>query len=101
VDSPSTNKGVIFVIVITLAGNATILVCTLAYCVIFKIDPNTVLLTAIIALVNYILGAISGMLVKTSPTSATASPSAPSGSPAQVLVANTPDDPVPTTETKP
>ena len=108
-DKPSTNKGVIFVIVCTLAVNATIGMGTLAYCLIFKVEPNAALLTAFVAIVNFVLGAISGMLVKTSPTEATkATPVAPlpppipptDGEPTEVVVTNKPTDPVPTTETK-
>jgi hypothetical protein len=96
---PSTNKGVIFIVVIALAVNATIGVCVLGYCLVFKVEPNTTLLTAFVGMVNYILGAVSGMLVKTSPTETTKAPVTPTpDSPAPVQVMNQPDKPVPTTD---
>jgi len=101
-DKPSTNKGVIFVIVCTLAVNATIGMATLAYCLVFKVEPNAALLTAFVAIVNFVLGAISGMLVKTSPTEATKAPppDTPSNGHITATIDNPPDDPVPTVETK-
>ena len=104
-DKPETNKGVIFVIVSTLAVNATIGMATLAYCLVSNTEPNAALLTAFVAIVNFVLGAISGMLVKTSPTEATKQPlpnppsPAPTGdNPTPVQVVNAPNAPVPTEE---
>jgi len=92
---PDTNKGVIFVVVAVLAFNASLGLSSLAYCMVFKIEPNQVLLTAIMNITSGLLGVIGGMLTKTSPTAATAQSS-------QVHVTNNPDDPVPTTtEAKP
>ena len=107
-DKPETNKGVILVIVLTLAVNATIGMATLAYCLISQTEPNAALLTAFVAIVNFVLGAISGMLVKTSPTEATKqplpnppSPPPPTNdNPTPVQVVNQPTDPVPTEEQK-
>lgn len=103
-DKPTiTNKAVITVIVLTLAINATLGMVTLAYCLVYKVEPNTALLTAFVGMVNYILGAVSGMLVKTSPTETTKQPppaSPPPDSVVPVTVVNEPDDPVPTVETK-
>ena len=107
-DKPETNKGVILVIVLTLAVNATIGMATLAYCLISQTEPNAALLTAFVAIVNFVLGAISGMLVKTSPTEATKqplpnppSPPPPTNdNPTLVQVVNQPTDPVPTEEQK-
>lgn len=96
---PATNIGIIFVIVITLATNATIGVSTLCYCLVMKVEPNTALLTALIGIVNFVLGAIGGMLVKTSPTEATKQqPSA--DVPVPVAVVNKRSEPVPTEEAK-
>jgi len=92
---PTTNKGIIFVVIITLAINATIGLCILGYCLLFQVKPDQVLLTAFVAMVNYLLGVISGVLSKTSPTAATTT------TPQSVQVVNEPGDPVPTTETKP
>ena len=98
----------IFLIILTLAVNATIGVGTLAYCLISQTEPNAALLTAFVAIVNFVLGAISGMLVKTSPTEATKqplpnppSPPPPTNdNPTPVQVVNTPVNPVPTEEQK-
>ena len=91
---PDTNKGVIFVVVTTLAFNATIGLIALAYCLVFKVAPDQVLLTAFISIITGLLGVIGGMLTKTSPTQATAAVTIPS----QVHVTNKPGDPVPTTQ---
>ncbi len=108
--APQTNKGIITIVILTLALNATIGLSTLAYCLIAKIEPNQVLLTAFISIITGLLGIIGGMLSKTSPTEATKQtptetvrqpphPPVPSGdAPTQVTVMNTPDAPVPTTE---
>ncbi len=91
---PDTNKGVIFVVVTTLAFNATIGLMALAYCLVFKVAPDQVLLTAFISIITGLLGVIGGMLTKTSPTQATGQSIA---IPSQVHVTNQPGDPVPTT----
>jgi len=94
---PTTNKGIIALVIVTLSVNATIGLCILGYCLLFQVKPDQVLLTAFVAMVNYLLGVISGVLSKTSPTATTTSTSAPQS----VQVVNEPGDPVPTTETKP
>jgi hypothetical protein len=96
---PDTNKGVILVVVATLAFNATLGLTALAYCLIFKVAPDQVLLTAFISIITGQLGVIGGMLTKTSPTQATAQ-TIPVPALSQVHVTNKPDDPVPTTEAK-
>ncbi len=102
----TTNKGVIFLVVGGLIANGTIGMSSLAYCLVFKVEPNTALLTAFVGIVNYILGAISGMLVKTAPTETTKQPlptapqaSLPANGVTPVQVVNPPTDPVPTVET--
>lgn len=102
-EKPQTNKAIIFVVVLTLAINVTLIMSALLYCLILKVEPNTALLTGTIAMANYILGVISGMLVKTSPSEATkaVNPNLPNGGiPPEVTVVNKPDEPVPTTESK-
>jgi len=94
-EPPTTNKGIIAIVIITLAINATIGLCILGYCLLFQVKPDQVLLTAFVAMVNYLLGVISGVLSKTSPTATTTS------DPQSVQVVNEPGDPVPTEETKP
>ncbi len=94
---PDTNKGVIFVVISTLALNATIGLMALAYCLVFKVGPDQVLLTAFISIITGLLGVIGGMLTKTSPTQATAPAPITTAIPSQVHVTNKPGDPVPTT----
>ncbi len=96
---PDTNKGIIFWVVVTLAVNATVGVGTLAYVLVNGQKPDPVIFTAFVAIVNYVLGVLSGMLAKTSPTQTTSAVPVPI--PSQVHVTNKPGDPVPTTtETK-
>lgn len=66
-----TNKGIISIVIVTLSINATIGLCILGYCLLFNFKPDQILLTAFVAMVNYLLGVISGVLSKTSPTEAT------------------------------
>ncbi len=94
---PDTNKGVIFVVITTLALNATIGLMALAYCLVFKVGPDQVLLTAFISIITGLLGVIGGMLTKTSPTQTTTQ-GIPVPIPSQVRITNKPGDPVPTTE---
>lgn len=69
--APATNKGVIFVVISTLSFNATVGLSALAYCLIFKVEPEKVLLTAFISIITGLLGMIGGMLTKTAPTETT------------------------------
>ncbi len=97
---PDTNKGVIFVVVVALAFNATLGLSSLAWCMVNKVDPNQVLLTAVMNITSALLGVIGGMLTKTAPTETTKSVAV--AIPSQVHVTNKPGDPVPTTtEIKP
>lgn len=77
-DKPESNKNVITLVVVTLAVNATIGVGTLAYCILFEKKPDVGLFTAFVAIVNYILGVLSGSLIKSSPT-ASSTESKPTG----------------------
>jgi hypothetical protein len=90
---PDNNKHIILIVALTLAVNATIGVCTLAYCMVYEKKVDVALFTAFVAIVNYILGVISGMLIKSSPTSSTpAEQSKPVGEiqvPAQKLETST------------
>lgn len=76
---PESNKHIITIVVLTLAVNATIGVCTLAYCIVYEKKPDVGLFTAFVAIVNYILGVISGSLIKSSPTTSTPAETKPSG----------------------
>jgi len=69
--NPDTNKGVIFVVVSTLAFNATVGLSALSYCLVFKVQPDQVLLTAFVSITTGLLGVLGGMLTKTSPTETT------------------------------
>jgi len=91
---PQTNKSIITWVVVTLAANATIGILTLSYVLISGRTLDPVIFTAFVAIVNYILGVLSGMLAKTSPTEATKASLPSSGSPTEVKVMSTPKDPV-------
>jgi hypothetical protein len=100
-EKPQTNKAIIVIVVLALAVNGTIGVGTLSYCLIMGRELNVALLTAFVAIINFIFGAISGMLVKTSPTETTKLTEPippPSDAPTPVEVVNKPTDPVPTIE---
>ncbi len=94
--TPATNKNIIAIIITTLSFNSTIGLCILGYCLLFQVKPDQVLLTAFVAMVNYLLGVISGILSKTSPTETAKAPTP--DAPAPVTVMNRASDPVPTTE---
>jgi hypothetical protein len=47
-----------------------------------------------------LVGSLSAMLVKTSPTQTLHPPPVPGGTPPEVVVVNKPEDPIPTTETQ-
>jgi hypothetical protein len=93
---PDTNKGVIFVVVCTLAVNATVGLTALSYCLVFKVMPDQVLLTAFVSITTGLLGVMGGMLTKTSPTQSTSAVPA-TAIPLQAHITNKPGDPVPTT----
>ncbi len=90
---------IIMIVVITLAFNATVGLSCLAYCLVFKIEPNQVLLTAYLSIVTGLLGLIGGMLTKTSPTETTKLSAIPRTAVTPVEVVNQPSAPVPTAET--
>jgi hypothetical protein len=101
----STNKGIIFVITTTIATMA--LLCVTSICLLcywgIQIAPELNTLT------GGLVGALTAMLVKTSPTETTHSPDGapPNGGsngvaptvPTPVTVENKPENPVPTSET--
>lgn len=90
-----TNKIVINIIIATLAGCAAL--CVFAVCLLsylgIQIPPELNTLT------GGLVGALTAMLVKTSPSETTKQP--PTDTPAPVEVVNTPNEPVPTIEKKP
>ncbi len=70
-DSPETNKNVIFLVVLTVAVCTVIGVCTFAYCMIFNVKPDGVIVTAFSSIITGCLGYLAGVLSKTSPTQTT------------------------------
>ncbi len=94
----ATNKTTITVITTTVAVMAFL--CVLSVCVLsyysIEISKDLGLIT------TGLVGALTGMLVKTSPTESTRQtaplPVPSGGSPTPVQVVNEPTDPVPTTE---
>jgi len=91
-----TNKTVITVIISTLASCAAL--CVFAICYLsyksIQIPPELNTLT------GGLIGALTGMLVKTSPTEGTKAPdSGGNGGSTPVTIVNPPSDPVPTIET--
>ena len=98
----TTNKGQIYIIVCTivfLAGCCVLTNCYLAY--LGKEAPQ-----AFTLLTGGLVGAVTSMLVKTTPTETTKQPlptaptPPPTDEPIAVTVENKPGDPVPTTEIK-
>jgi hypothetical protein len=85
-EKPADNKSVLTVVISALALNGTIGIITLAYCLIRGGELNAVLLSAFVGIVNYILGVLSGMFIKSSPTAITNSPEKPS----EVKITNQP-----------
>jgi uncharacterized membrane protein YfbV (UPF0208 family) len=88
---PESNQKVIMFVVFCLCFNATVGVGTLSYCLVTGKEVNVALFTAFVAIVNYVLGVISGMLAKTSAT-----PTAP----AEAKIVNPPTEPIPTDPVK-
>ncbi len=91
--NPSTNQTAITMITGTIAIMA--LLCVVTICILsylgVKVPPELNTLT------GGLCGALTAMLVKTTPTEGT---KAPSGGPTPVQVMNEPKDPVPTEENK-
>ena len=85
IKNPQSNSHIILLVAATLALNATIGMCTLAFCLVTQKELNVALFTAFVAIVNYIFGVISGMLLKTSAT--------PTNETAKVEMTNTPENP--------
>ncbi len=93
---PDTNKGAILVIIPTIAFLALVCVATICWMSYTGREPGQ----GLTLLTGGLVGSLTSMLTKTSPTQATAP--ATVQIPSQVHVTNQPGDPVPTTtETKP
>lgn len=98
-DTPSSNRWTIYWIVGAIIIMAAACVGTNCYMALNgKEAPQ-----AFTLLTGGLVGAVTSMLVKTTPTEtvkSTPPTPPPNGAPAEVVVTNKPDDPVPTTETK-
>jgi len=101
----TTNKGQIYIIVCTIVFLSACCVLTNCYLSLSGKEPPQ----AFTLLTGGLVGALTSMLVKTTPTETTKAPPQqpnpppplpPSNEPTKVVVENQPDDPVPTTETK-
>ena len=68
---PETNKTFIFIVIATIAVCTFIGVCTFAYCMVFHVNPDGVIVTAFSSIVTGCLGYLAGVLSKTSPTEST------------------------------
>ena len=95
---PATNKSVISIVVCTLAFNATVGMLVLSYCLVFKVEPNVALLTVFVGIVNFLFGAVGGMLIKTSPTETTKTSVPTTDNPLPVKPITSVADPVHTEE---
>ncbi len=94
---PDTNKGAILVIIPTIAFLALVCVSTICWMSYTGREPGQ----GLTLLTGGLVGSLTSMLTKTSPTQATAAPETVQ-IPSQVHVTNKPGDPVPTTtEIKP
>ncbi len=87
---PDTNKGAILVIIPTIAFLALVCVSTICWMSYTGREPGQ----GLTLLTGGLVGSLTSMLTKTSPTQATV---APAQIPSQVHVTNQPGDPVPTT----
>jgi uncharacterized membrane protein YeaQ/YmgE (transglycosylase-associated protein family) len=68
---PQNNKNIIFLVVLTLAVAALIGITTFAYCMVFGVKPDGVIITAFAGIVGSCFGYLAGILSKTSPTETT------------------------------
>ena len=68
---PQSNKNIIFIVILTVACCTIIGVCTFAYCMAFKVQPDGVIVTSFASIVTACLGYMAGVLSKTSPTEMT------------------------------
>lgn len=94
----TSNKWTIYWVVMAIILMAIGCVATNCYMALQKMEPPQ----AFTLLTGGLVGAVTSMLVKTSPTETVKSAPTPPPPPIppEVIVVNKPDDPVPTTETK-
>jgi uncharacterized membrane protein len=70
-DKPQSNRNIIFIVILTVACCTIIGVTTFAYCMIFNVKPDGVIVTSFASIVTACLGYMAGVLSKTSPTETT------------------------------
>ncbi len=68
---PATSIRVIFLVVSCIALGALVCLSSLAYCLIFKLEPSPVILTAFVGLTGQLVGSLTGLLVNTRTTPGT------------------------------
>ena len=68
---PQSNKGVIFIVILTVSVCAVIGVCSFAYCMVFTMSPEGVIATTFGNIVIACFGYLSGVLTRTAPTEMT------------------------------
>ena len=68
---PATSKQIIVIVVIAIAVGAVTCVGTLAWCLLTGTKPDTVILTAFVALTGQLVGSLTGLLVNTRTTPGT------------------------------
>lgn len=99
-----SNKHVVLIVALTLCVNGTIGVGTLSYCMVTEKKVDATIFIAFVGIVNYILGVVSGMLLKTSPTQSSpdrTNKTAGTEKPAPVKIEQPPGEPIPVQETPP
>lgn len=87
----TTNPKLIYVVVGSIAGLASIYVLTMAVCIVLKIEPTGSVIQAFNHSGDILLGALIGVLVNTRSQPA---------EPTETKIVNPPNQPIPTTETK-
>lgn len=94
----STSIRIIRLVVIGIMVLAGESLTVLSAVIIFKIVPDPVILTAYVGITNYLIGALTGLLIntRTQPSGPISQDTIP-----EVKVVNKPDDPVPTTTDEP
>jgi hypothetical protein len=113
--NPQTPKQILYIVVITLAGLAFIGVSALSFSLFYKTYADPSILTALIAITSGLIGSLGSILTNTrqmpaaiestttttSTTAPTPKPPGGGGAPVPVTVEQSPENPIPVTETKP
>lgn len=99
-----TDNKIIFIVIGSIAFLASVYLATMAYCIIAGIKPDASIGQAFNHAGDVLLGALIGVLAKTSVTTAGNEGSTPvtitntPGEPVQTTINNPPDQPVPVTD---